>query len=106
MALTITADLRTLANSNDIGWATFTLVGFGGNVPRISGALLSTVSILALANGSGVISQVILGNDAITPSGTTYYVEIFSDSGAFIAAGRYSLTGSGTVDLSTLTPLT
>lgn len=105
MALTITASLKDLTGIADVGSAVFTLVGFGRDVPRISGAIISTLSVTALADGSGDISQVIKGNDVITPSGTTYCVEVFSDSGAFVSSARYSLTGSGSVDLSTLTPL-
>lgn len=106
MALTITCDLEDLTGTANVGWAVFTLVGFGSQPPRISGAIISTLSVTAVANGSGDISQVILGNDVITPSGTTYMVEIFSAAGAFISAARYSLTGTGSVDLSTLTPIT
>ena len=105
MALTITADLEDLTGAANVGSAVFTLCGYGNQPPRISGAILSTVSITALANGSGVISQVIIGNDVITPSGTTYAVTVYSSTGAFISEGRYKLTGSGSVDLSTLTPI-
>jgi hypothetical protein len=41
----------------------------------------------------------------ITPSGTFYTVEIFSAVGGYISIAKYKFTGSGTVDLSTLTPL-
>jgi hypothetical protein len=106
MPLTATANLKNLANTADVGWATFTLVGTGGNVPRISGSVLSVLTLKAVADGSGNISTTIIGNDTITPSGTTYAVNIYSSGGALISSARYSLTGSGTVDLSTLTPLT
>src|SRR5580700_2100810 len=100
MSLTITADLEDLSGSSNVGSAVFTLVGYGSNVPRISGAILSTLSVTAQANSSGDISQVIVGNDVITPSGTTYMVEVFSSAGSLVSAARYSLTGSGSVDLS------
>ncbi len=61
--------------------------------------------ITAYANGSGDISQVILGNDVITLTGTTYVVQVFSKQGSPVTAARYSLTGTGTLDLSSLTPL-
>jgi hypothetical protein len=105
MSLTITASLEDLSGTANVGGATFTLVGYGNIPPKVSGALLSVLSITATANGSGAISQVILGNDVVSPSGTTYVVSVFSSTGAFVFTARYSLTGSGTLDLSTLTPL-
>ncbi|SRR6266704_3158088 len=105
MSLTVTANLRDLANNNNVGWAVFTLVGYGPTQPSVSGAFICDVMLKASANGSGVISQVILGNDVITPAGTSYEVSIFASDGSLVAMARYKFTGSGTVDLSTLTPL-
>lgn len=105
MSLTITASLEDLSGSANAGSAVFTLVGYANQPPRVSGGLIATLSVTALANGSGAISQVILGNDVITPAGTKYEVQVFSNSGAMISSAMYSLTGSGTVDLSTLSPL-
>lgn len=105
MSLTITANLVDLTNTANVGSAVFTLTGYGQTPPRISGtSLISTLSVTSIANGSGLISQVILGNDVITPAGTLYLVEFLSNTGAFISAAKYKLIGSGTVDLSTLTP--
>lgn len=105
MSLTVTANLKDLTNTANVGWAIFTLVGYGSDVPRISGAIIATPTLKVLADNTGAISQVILGNDVITPSGTSYTVAIFNSNGGFISAARYKFTGSGTVDLSTLTPL-
>ena len=104
--LTITANLIDLTGTNDVGWVTFTLVGYGTNVPRIGGTCNITQPVIkALANGSGNISQVILGNDVITPTGTLYEVRVFSNVGSQISVAKYSLTGSGSKDLSVLTPI-
>ena len=90
MALTVTANLIDLTGTDNIGWATFTLVGFGNTPPRVNGSsVISAFSVLAMANGSGAISQVLIGNDAITPSGTTYVVQIFSNAGSLISTARY-----------------
>jgi len=105
MSLTIIANLADLTGTANVGWAIFTLVGFGNTPPTISGSVISTLSVTALANGSGAISQVLLGNDVIRPAGTTYVVQIFSNTGALISSARYSLTGTGSLDLSTLTPI-
>jgi hypothetical protein len=106
MALTITASLVDLTNTANVGWAIFTLVGFGPTPPRVAGtSVIASTVLKSIANGSGVISQVVIGNDVITPSGTSYQVDIYSAVGSLISSARYSLTGSGTTDLSTLTPL-
>lgn len=106
MSLTITATCVDITGTDNAGWATFELVGYGAILPRVSGSSCIALGIIkASANGSGAISQIILPNDSILPSGTTYVVNIYNASGGLMSSGRYSLTGSGTVDLSSLTPL-
>lgn len=106
MALTITATLVDPTNTDNAGYIIFTLVGFGATPPRVSGtSCIVAAPIKAQANGSGAVSQVILGNDVILPANTSYTVNIYSNTGALISSARYQFTGSGSVDLSTLTPL-
>jgi hypothetical protein len=106
LSLTVTATLVDPTGTDNAGWIVFELVGFGATPPRVAGtSCIAVTSIKAQANGSGAISQVLLGNDAITPSGTSYTVNIFSAAGSLLSSARYQFTGSGTVDLSTLTPL-
>jgi hypothetical protein len=103
--LTITCDLVDLTDSDNVGWVVFTLQNFGSSVPCASvspPAVLSSVSCKAMANSSGVVSQALIGNDQISPKNTNYLVSIFSNLGALISEGKYSFSGSGTVDLSTL----
>jgi hypothetical protein len=105
MSLTITASLEDISGTANVGWAVFTLVGFGDTPPTVSRALISQLQVTAVANSSGAISQTILGNDVISPSGTSYLVEIFSSTGAPVWCARCSLTGSGSHALSSFTPL-
>jgi hypothetical protein len=105
MALTVTANLKNLTNASDVGWATFTLCGYGSDMPRTSGAVFGVTWFRAVADGSGVITLTIAGNDVVTPAGTVYMVEVFTSGGAVFWAKKYRLTGSGTVDLSTQSPL-
>src|ERR1700733_14831369 len=109
--VTLTANLQTISGVEDAGYCTISLVGFGDSIPLASEpagsgghieVVLSTLSCKAIAGTNGLISQVLFGNDVITPPHTTYVVQIFSDLGGFISEGRYSITGSGSVDLSTL----
>jgi hypothetical protein len=105
MSLTITANLKNLANTANVGWAVFTLVGYGNSQPEVSEAIIVGLTVKATADSNGAISQVILGNDVITPAGTSYTVAVYDSSGGLVAIARYRFTGSGTADLSTLTPL-
>ena len=99
----LTADLVDLTGTANIGWAIITLIGFGSAIPRTASSILNVLSIKVLGSS---ISQNLLGNDVITPAGTTYQVAIYSDQGAFISEQRYSITGLAQVDLNTLSPVT
>jgi hypothetical protein len=106
--LTVTANLTELTGSVDEGWLTFILVGYATQPRVVGGCIIGEMSVSAHASISppnGQVSQAIIPNDAITPSGTSYMIEVFNGKGAMVSAGRYSLTGSGSVDLSDLIPL-
>jgi hypothetical protein len=104
----VTANLQSIAGTDDVGLCMFKLVGYGTSMPFVVGSpptILSNTSCMAWANDDGQISQEIVGNDLISPPNTTYVIQMFSGSGNFICEGRYSITGTGTVDLSALTQL-
>ena len=48
----------------------------------------------------------LFGNDVITPANTFYEVAILDANKDVVQAENYSLTGSGTFDLSSLAPIT
>jgi hypothetical protein len=89
-----------------MGQVAFTLVGFDGNLPRVisKSEVISALSVTAMANGSFQISQIMLGNDVITPTGTSYVVRATSTTGGFMSSKRYKFIGNGNVDISSLTP--
>ncbi len=74
----------------------FRLRGFAGQVPRTTGGFLATVTAML---GSGSLSQSLIPNTSISPAGTTYTCEIWSN-GRITSSGNITLTASG--DLSTL----
>jgi len=88
------------------GTVTVTLRNYGGEIPRISGvAVLDTTTVTAtISSGTFTISG-LYGNDVITPSNTYYDVSFPSPSASGNITKKYNLTGSGTFDLSNLTPL-
>jgi hypothetical protein len=98
----VTANLVDLTGVANIGWAVITLVGFGSAIPRTATSILSVLSVTV---PGASLSQNILGNDVILPSGTTYQIAIYSDQGSFISEQRYSITGNATVNLNTLAPV-
>lgn len=104
-AATVTGTLQDLTGTANVGSIQFELVNFGANVPRVTGTgIIAQTSNTAVANGSGVFSVTLWGNDQITPSGTYYNVNFLSSSGFLIASVPYSITGTGG-DLSSLAPL-
>src|SRR5258708_4994948 len=108
-ALTITATLQDTQGNPIQGSAVFTLCNFNPDVPRVAGtSILDTVQITANANGSGFLSALLYGNDVITPGLTFYQVDLYSGqnaTGSKIQTSSYRINGSGTFDLSNLTPL-
>lgn len=104
-AATITGTLQDLTGTANVGTVVFELVNFGTNVPRVSGTgILVQINNTAIANGSGVFSITLWGNDQITPSGTYYNVTFLTNAGAPVATLAYQFTGAGG-DLSTMAPL-
>lgn len=77
------------------------LCGYGPVLPRIAGtAMLARVGPTYLESTNGSFSTLIWGNDAITPAGTYYSVEVIDQKGNVVQAAAYQFTGSGTIDLS------
>jgi hypothetical protein len=105
-SLTITANIQSIFGANyPKGTPVFQLENYGSSVPRvISTGFVVSPRVTATADINGLISTLIWGNDLIAPSGTYYLVTFMSDKNLQTAQCRYSLVGSGTVDLSTLTP--
>lgn len=96
-----------MTGAANIGSVQLQLANYGNNVPRVSGtSILVQLTTIATANGSGAFTVTVWGNDQISPDGTYYIVQFLDAAGAVIASIPYLLTGSGTFDLSSLTPLT
>ena len=106
-ALTITGNIQTIFGVSDTGGTVrFQLCNYGNNIPRIPGTGFIVATNVAAPVVSGSWSTPIWNNTTdITPSGTYYVVWYVSDSGVTTAQVPYILSGSGTVDLSTLTPM-
>lgn len=102
---TLTGTFQQLTGSSDpTGKLVITLANFGNLIPKASAIVISAAPITITCSG-GTFSQLLYGNDQITPSGTFYTIALFDSTGRFISEAAYQLTGGGTNDLSTLTPL-
>ena len=75
----------------------FRLRGFAGTVPQTTGS--GNLAEVTATLDSGSIDQNLIPNTSITPAGTFYTAEIWSN-GRITASGNFILTGD--VDLSTL----
>lgn len=107
-ALTITGTLQDIfGNVDDDASIVIQLCGYGSQVPRVSGtALLAKTAPIAIDCPAGTFSTKIYGNDVILPGGTYYTIQLLDDNGNVVQVNAYKFTGSGTVNVSTLTPYT
>lgn len=110
-SITLTATLQDVAGSA-IGSAAnpsklcIALCGFGALLPRIAGtSLIGRVGPVYLESTSGTFTTFLWGNDVINPSGTYYTISLLDGQGNVVQCAAYQLTGSGTVDLSSLSPI-
>jgi len=91
--------LDSISSGGPSEFVRFRLRNFAGSVPQTFG---STITVTAtLATGS-TISQPLWPNSAITPSGTWYTAEMWSN-GRITSSANYDFTTS--IDLSSATPL-
>jgi len=75
-----------------------TVTGGGEVVP-------TRVSISLDVNGFVSAGQVLWANDQLTPSGTTYQMQVYDSSGNFVADfGAQNISGAAPIDLSLLVP--
>ena len=108
-ALTLIATLQNVSGSPtgsapDPARVLITLCNFDPQLPRVVGTTMLAQTVYDLLSEDGTISTPIWGNDVITPQGTYYSIAILDGDGNTIQCSNYQLTGSGTIDLSTLTP--
>lgn len=83
------------------------LCAFGNQLPRILGtSLIGRPGPIYFDSTSGSFSVSLYGNDVISPVNQTYYaISLLDPQGNVVQTGAYQLTGSGTFDLSNLTPM-
>lgn len=106
--ITLTANLETILGGAALtGYLEITLCGFGISPPRVAGtAMLADASIPQVKGPASAFSVALFGNDQITPANTFYSIAIYDQFQNVIQSGIYQLTGSGSFDLSQLTPIT
>jgi hypothetical protein len=104
--ITLTATLLDLAGSVVAGGTLkFYLSGFFSASPEIPGtAMIGKSPILATANGSGVVTQLLWGNDVISPAETFYCIVCSDSEGNHVWTQNYQLSGGGSQNLSDLSP--
>lgn len=66
---------------------------------------MARVGPIYLESTNGTFSTPIWGNDVITPAGTYYTIALLDGQGNVVQCAQYQLTGSGTQDLSNLSPI-
>lgn len=109
-AITLTANLESILDGTEnAGWLRITLCGYGPALPVIPATCVLADAGVPLYVGPQVgstpISVELWGNDVITPGMTFYEISVLDENKNVVQSGCYQLTGSGTFDLSTLTPI-
>lgn len=107
--ITITGNLKDVFGNPDLlAGLRVTLNGYGPNMPRVSGTgIIVNPDVQVTMPGDGTFSFTVNGNDVITPGpNTTFYSIAFQPgSGGTVKTLNYQFSGSGSFDLSTLSPM-
>jgi hypothetical protein len=81
------------------------LCNHGLYLPAIAGDNNQTEISKEFLSTGGQIAVPLWGNDLINPAGTYYAITVIDGLGRVVQCAAYLITGSGTHDLSTLTPI-
>lgn len=109
ITLTITLDDlsgNAVGSTSNPAYIQIMLCGYGPYLPRVVGtAMLGSVNTaLTIPYQSLPLIIKLWGNDVIIPVGTYYSIAILDSNKNVIQAAAYVFTGSGTFDLSNLSP--
>lgn len=104
--VTLGGTITNISGTPIAGTVTATLGNYGANPPVVTGtSTIVPLQVSTTANGSGVWSLTLWGEDQISPVNTTYTVSISpANSNVVIWIAEY-LIKSGTYDISNLVPL-
>lgn len=106
---TLTATLQTIAggaagSASNPAKLEIMLRGYGLRLPSIAGtSTLAQTKYTVLADSASQVSQLVWGNDQISPAGTWYSITLIDGDANVVQTTDYILAGAGG-DLSTLLP--
>lgn len=107
--ITVTGLLKDVFGAAALsGGLRVTLNGYGAQMPRVSGTgFIVDPDIPVNMPGDGTFSFTVFGNDVILPGPniTFYTIAFIPQSGGVVKCNNYQITGSGSFDLSTLSPI-
>lgn len=102
--ITLSANMQSILGAGQNGYMRITLCGFGPILPAVPGvAMLVDAGVpqtVGPGGSSSPLTQLLWGNDVISPASTFYEVAILDQNRNVIQCGNYTFTGSGTIDLS------
>jgi hypothetical protein len=103
--ITITGSVKNVFGANaSVTSVSFRLCGYS-SVPVVSGTgVVVDTAPDPVTVSAGSFSASLYGNDVIAESGTYYAVQFLDSYGNALGTTAYQFTGSGTQDISTLTP--
>ena len=105
--ITLTTNLESiLAGAAENGFLEITLCGFGPVPPTVEDELMiADAGVPQLVGPGNNPSVALFGNDVIEPAGTFYMIAVLDANRNVIQAANYILTGDGTQNLASLTPV-
>ena len=101
--ITLTGNFEALTGAGN-GYVILTLINYETNIPRLYGGGVIVNLVYQTSPGAN-FSVNLWGNDAITPPNTYYQVAFYGAGQSLIATEIYQFNGSGTFDLSEVTPI-
>jgi len=107
---TLTASLQDVLGDNEAtGTMRAFLCNYGARIPVVAGTSVLARVFQEAKQPTDATTKAQLklwGNDQITPGTTFYCIQIVDANNRVVQSSNYLLTGSGTFDLSDLTPIT
>src|SRR6516164_6277086 len=102
--ITLSASMSSILGVGENGYLRITLCGFGQVMPSVPGtAMLADAGVpqtVGPGGSSSPLTQLLWGNDVISPANTFYEVAVLDQARNVIQCGNYQFNGSGTIDLS------
>lgn len=104
--ITVTVNLDSLLGIPNVnGTMTVELLGISDGIARVPGTCILVITKWSVTSDiSGFCTITFYGNDVISPANTYYKITVTDSTETMSVFDFYQFSGTGTFDLTTLTP--